>query len=76
MYVFALLLFVGYGASRELVVEDMYFYRIDHCNAMASFLVKDTVLTVLRLRIGLLRIVCQRKLTQRKVLYTNTYTFI
>ena len=40
MYVFALLLFVGYGASRELVVEDMYFYRVDHCNAMASLLVK------------------------------------
>ena len=40
MYVFALLLFLGYGASRELVVEDMYFYRVDHCNAMASLLVK------------------------------------
>tara|TARA_R100000908_G_scaffold46291_1_gene22629 strand:- start:1465 stop:1677 length:213 start_codon:yes stop_codon:yes gene_type:complete len=40
MHVFVLFVFMGYGADRSLVSDDMYFQSIDHCNLMASKIVK------------------------------------
>jgi len=40
IYVFALMVYLGFGVNRVLIVDDMYFYKIDLCNEVASEVVK------------------------------------
>ena len=40
MHVFVLMLYLGYGDERTLVIDDMYFQRIDYCNKVGESLVK------------------------------------
>ncbi len=40
VHVFALVLYIGVGSSRTLTSEDIYFYRLDHCNYYAREIVR------------------------------------
>ena len=40
MHVFVLMVYIGYGENRVLLEENMYFYRVSHCNSVANEVVK------------------------------------
>jgi len=40
MHVFVLMVYIGYGENRVLLEENMYFYRVNHCNSVANEVVK------------------------------------
>ena len=40
MHVFVLMVYIGYGDNRVLLEENMYFYRVNHCNSVANEVVK------------------------------------
>ena len=40
MHVFVLMLYLGYGDERTLVIDDMYFKQVNYCNKLAESLVK------------------------------------
>jgi|MDTC01.1.fsa_nt_gb hypothetical protein len=40
MHVFVLMLYLGYGDERTLVIDDMYFKQVNYCNKVAESLVK------------------------------------
>ena len=37
---FVLMLYLGYGDERKLVIDDMYFYQVTVCNGVARALVE------------------------------------
>ena len=40
MYAFVLMLYLGYGSERKLVVDDLYFSQLNVCNRVAEALVE------------------------------------
>ena len=40
MHVFVIMLFLGYGDERTLVIDDMYFKQVNYCNKDAESLVQ------------------------------------
>jgi len=40
MHVFVLMVYMGYGDDRVLTSSNMRFYNIDHCNYVASAVVR------------------------------------